>query len=121
MRRLLLPGLALALARPALGDDPTIADEPPLLVEVSPGRSAVLELPRAPAAFSVTDTEVATAVVLGAPTTLLVQGRSIGTTDLVIRYHDPADSIAILDITVQRDLAPLRRAIEAIVAPAPEE
>jgi hypothetical protein len=99
---------------------PALADEQPQLVTVSPGKSAVLQLSRTPTFFSVTDTEVATVVELGEATTLLVQGRAIGTTDLVISYDDPADPVAILDVTVQRDLAPLRRAIEAIVTPDEE-
>ena len=86
-------------------------------VEVRLGHSAVVQLDAVPSAWSVTDEDIATATPLASPQTLLVQGKAIGTTDLVLVV---GDEVHIIDLTVQRDLAPLRRAVDEIVADQPE-
>lgn len=98
----------------ALGaDPPEPAAEEPELLEVELGKSVLLTLPRTPVSLAVTDPDVATVTTLGTPTTVMVQGRTLGSTDLVVNLGGP-DPIAIFDIEVRRDLGDLRRMIEHV-------
>lgn len=89
----------------------TASAEDDAFVEVRVGHSAVVQLESVPSAWSVTDEDVATVTPLASPQTLLVQGREVGTTDLVLVV---GDEVHMLDITVQRDLAPLRRVVDEV-------
>lgn len=96
--------IALASANP---------EDEPEHIDIAVGRSAVLSLPRAPLSVSVTDPSVVVAVQLGDPQTWQLQGARIGTTDLVVTYAG-AGAVELYDLSVQRDLEPLRRIIGGI-------
>lgn len=80
------------------------------LLELRLGKSLVLTLPEAPLSVSVTRSDVATATELGTPEVLLLQGRQLGTTDMVVIF--PGGRLQMWDIEVARDLRPLERALE---------
>ena len=82
-------------------------------IEIPPGKSAVLELAEVPVAVSITDTDVATVQTLGAPTLLLVQGKRLGSTDMLIVFND--DRLRFWDIQVSRDLTPLSRTVTNVI------
>ncbi|MBX2799237.1 MAG: pilus assembly protein N-terminal domain-containing protein [Myxococcales bacterium] len=106
--------LASAQAPPPQATVSTPADPTTTrLLQTHPGKSLVLELPRAPVSASITDDSVADVQTLGTPSTLLVRGLKIGTTDLVVVLG--ADRIEMWDIEVTRDLAPLTRTVEDVV------
>jgi pilus assembly protein CpaC len=83
-------------------------------LDIELGKSIVLETPRTPAAISITNPEVANFALLGSGSKLQIQGRSIGTTDLVIQYASSSEP-SIFEVTVHRDLTDLIRRIDAIV------
>lgn len=86
-------------------------------LEIEHGKSIVLELPKVPRAISVTNPIVADIIQLGSPTRWQVQGKSVGTTDLVIQFVEGPPMI--YEVTVHRDLSDLIRQIDAIVAGEP--
>ncbi len=82
------------------------------LLEISRGGALILTLPQAPLAVSVTRPDVATATATAIPEVLLIQGRQLGTTDMIVVF--PGGRLQAWDISVARDLGPLKRTLEQI-------
>ena len=68
---------------------PAAAQERSDWLDIEKGKSIVLELPQVPRAISLTDSIVADIVQLGSPMRWQVQGKQIGTTDLVLGKIPP--------------------------------
>lgn len=83
-------------------------------LDIEKGKSIVLELPQIPRAISLTDSIVADIVQLGSPQRWQVQGKQIGTTDLVIQFAGDVPPM-IYEVTVHKDLSDLVRRIDAMV------
>lgn len=104
--------LGATLAAPALAADKATPKADWLDIEV--GKSVVIELPAVPRAISVTDPNVADIVQLGAPTRWQVQGKAVGTTDLVLQF--PGDVPPMLyEVSVHTDLSDLVRRVDAMI------
>jgi pilus assembly protein CpaC len=87
-------------------------------LDIEMGKSIVLELPQVPRAISVTNPMVADIIQLGAPTRWQIQGKSIGTTDLVIQFSGDIPPM-LYEITVHRDLSDLIRRIDGLIDGVP--
>lgn len=103
--------VAVAFAEPPQPDEH--------LLRVPLGKSLVLTLPRAPLAVAITDPTVAVVQTLGTATVLQLQGKKIGTTDLVLTL--PGGEVALYDVEVGRDLSALVRVIDHLVEGPPPE
>ncbi|MFT4628194.1 MAG: Flp pilus assembly secretin CpaC [Myxococcota bacterium] len=79
-------------------------------IDLDMGHSVVLELPAAPVIVRVTDTHVAQAQRLGESNTILLQGRALGETDLVVTYGEGRPLLHV-DLNVHRNLSAARRLI----------
>jgi pilus assembly protein CpaC len=97
---------------------PAEAQERSDWLDIEKGKSIVLELPQIPRAISLTDSIVADIVQLGSPQRWQVQGKQIGTTDLVIQFPGDVPPM-IYEVTVHRDLSDLVRRIDALVEGEP--
>lgn len=87
-------------------------------LDIELGKSIVIELPGVPRAISVTNPLVADIQQLGSAMRWQVQGKSLGTTDLIIQFADRPPMI--YEVTVHRDLSELVRRIDSMVdGPAP--
>jgi Flp pilus assembly secretin CpaC len=100
--------LALALAD-APDDTP---DDDGDLVEIPVGRSALIELGAPARAVAVTDEATVVPKQLS-PTLWMLQGRKLGSTDVVIVHAD--GEVEALDLHVLRDISGLQRAIDRAV------
>jgi len=87
-------------------------------LDIEVGKSIVLETPRNVTAIAITDPEVADVVPLAAANKLQVQGKNVGSTDLVVQLASGAPPI-IYEITVHHDLSDLIRRVDAIVEGEP--
>lgn len=83
-------------------------------LEIEVSKSIVLELPAVPRALSVTNPMIADFIQLGGPQRWQIQGKSIGTTDLVIQFGGDTPPM-IYEISVHRDLTDVIRRIDAQV------
>ena len=117
MRDLLALTPAISASAILLAAAPAYAQEDRLdWLEIELGKSIVLEVPGDPLTIAITNPEVARLVQLGG-TTIQIQGKSLGTTDLVAYYKN--SNPIIWEITVQRDLSDLVRRIDSIVEGEP--
>ncbi len=87
-------------------------------LDIEVGKSVVLETPRNVSAIAITDPTVADVVPLATANKLQVQGKSVGSTDLVVQLG-PGTAPIIYEITVHQDLSDLIRRIDAIVEGEP--
>jgi pilus assembly protein CpaC len=87
-------------------------------LDIELGKSIVLETPQIPRAISITNPKIADVVQLGSPTKWQIQGKNIGTTDLVIQFGGDNPPM-IYEITVHQDLSDLVRRINSIVPQNP--
>jgi pilus assembly protein CpaC len=87
-------------------------------LEIEVNKSIVLELPQVPRALSVTNPMVADFIQLGGPQRWQIQGKSIGTTDLVIQFGGDSPPM-IYEISVHRDLTDVIRRVDAQVDSEP--
>ena len=114
-RRRVLLGLLL-MAMLAMSAKPALADEQGVIrLEVTIGKSQVVELKEPFARVSVTNPAIADVFVV-TPNQLLVSGKAVGTTSLVVFY--PRRTV-FFDLFVQTDLALLRERLKH-VAPKDE-
>ena len=120
MHRLLAPLLAAFTLFTTFSTTPAYAQEERggdwLDIEV--GKSVTVTTPRVPTAIAVTDAEVAITQTLGAANKIQVQGKAIGTTDLIVQFG-PGVQPLVYEITVHRDLSDLIRRIDSIVEGEP--
>jgi pilus assembly protein CpaC len=98
--------LALLPAAAAWAEDPRL--------EIEMGKSLVLETPESASAIAVTDPSIADVVPLATANKLQVQGKKVGTTDLVVQQR--GGTILRWPITVTRDLTELLRRVDSLVA-----
>ncbi len=107
------------LGAAALTPDAAIAAEPRgdwLDIEV--GKSVVIETPKNATAIAITDPAVADIVPLASANKIQVQGKSVGTTDLIIQLG-PGSEPTRFEITVHTDLSDLIRRVGEIVEGEP--
>ena len=78
------------------------------------GKSVVLETPNNATAIAITDPTVADVVPLASANKLQIQGKRVGSTDLVVQLGPGTEPI-IYEITVHRDLSEMVRRIDAVV------
>ena len=119
MFRLLAPMLAAFTMLTTLATTPAYAQEDRgSWLDIEVGKSVTVTTPKVPSAIAVTDAEVAITQTLGAANKIQVQGKSIGTTDLIVQFG-PGVQPLIYEITVHRDLSDLIRRIDSIVEGEP--
>lgn len=110
--------LSMALAAPLLVPSTALAQSGPAQndrwLDIELGKSVVIAMPKGASAIAVTDPEVADYVVLGAATRIQVQGKQVGSTDLVFQFGPDAEPLTY-EITVHQDLSGLVRQIDAVV------
>jgi pilus assembly protein CpaC len=87
-------------------------------LDIEVGKSVVLETPRVPTAIAITDPAVVNLESLGEASKIQVQGKAIGTTDLIVQFG-PGIPPMIYELTVHRDMSDLIRRIDAIVEGEP--
>jgi pilus assembly protein CpaC len=112
-RRATLACLLVALGLGILGVSPIVAcaADPALLrLEVTIGKSQVLNLQEPFARVSVTNPAIADVFVV-TPNQILINGKAVGTTSLVVFY--PSKTI-FFDVLVQTDLALLRERLKQV-------
>jgi len=103
--------MALGLALLGLGHTVASAADPALLrLEVTIGKSQVLNLQEPFARVSVTNPAIADVFVV-TPSQILINGKAVGTTSLVVFY--PSKTI-FFDVLVQTDLALLRERLKQV-------
>ncbi|MFT6231095.1 MAG: pilus assembly protein CpaC [Myxococcota bacterium] len=83
-------------------------------LDIEVGKSVVLETPQNATAIAVTNPDVADIVPLAAANKIQVQGRMVGSTDLVIQLG-PGTTPIIYEVSVVYDLTDLIRRIDQIV------
>jgi pilus assembly protein CpaC len=105
-------GVSLVTAPVAAAADP--AD----LLDIEVGKSVVIETPRNATAISITNPEVADIVTLASANKIQVQGKSVGSTDLVIQQGAGVPP-RIYQVNVHRDLTDLVRLVDEIVEGTP--
>lgn len=113
--------LALLLAGSATALVPQVAqaqEDRSTWLEIELGKSIVLEAPRNATVIAITDPEVANVQPLGGASKIQIQGRKVGTTDLVIDYG-PGTEGKTYEIYVHQDLSDLIRRIDSIVEGEP--
>lgn len=107
------------LGAASLAPEAAIAAEPRgdwLDIEV--GKSVVIETPKNATAIAITDPTVADIVPLASANKIQVQGKSVGTTDLIIQLG-PGSEPTRFEITVHTDLSDLIRRVGEIVEGEP--
>lgn len=113
---------ALACAPTAIGltvaGDAHAAEPRSDWLDIEVGKSVVIETPRNVSAIAITDPNVADIATLGAANKIQIQGKSVGTTDLVIQLG-PGVEPTRFDITVHQDLSDLIRRVGEIVEGEP--
>lgn len=87
-------------------------------LDIEVGKSIVLETPRNVSAIAITDPSVADVVPLATANKLQIQGKSVGSTDLVVQLGSGTAPI-IYEITVHQDLSDLIRRVDSIVEGEP--
>lgn len=83
-------------------------------LDIEVGKSVVLETPQNATAIAVTNPEVADIIPLAAANKIQVQGRMVGSTDLVIQLG-PGTTPIIYEVSVVYDLTDLIRRVDQIV------
>jgi pilus assembly protein CpaC len=111
MTRLFVGLLALTLVLAGAPLTPILAAEPALIrIEVTIGKSQVLELKEPFTRVSVTNPAIAD-VFLITPTQILINGKAVGVTSLVVFY--PSRTM-FFDLVVQTDVAVLRERLKEV-------
>jgi pilus assembly protein CpaC len=87
-------------------------------LDIEVGKSVVLETPQNATAIAVTDPTIADIIPLAAANKIQVQGRKVGSTDLVIQLG-PGTTPIIYEISVVYDLTDLIRRVDQIVDEEP--
>ena len=87
-------------------------------LDIEVGKSVVIETPKNATAIAITDPTVADIVPLASANKIQVQGKSVGTTDLIIQLG-PGSEPTRFDITVHTDLSDLIRRVGEIVEGEP--
>jgi pilus assembly protein CpaC len=105
---------ALLASTVAVAADPSDGD----LLDIEVSKSVVIETPRNATAISITNPEVADIVTLASANKIQVQGKTVGSTDLVIQQGAGVPP-KIYQITVHRDLSDLVRLVDDIVEGTP--
>lgn len=111
---ILLAPISLSVVAPAAHAQDARAD----WLDIEIGKSIVIETPRSPTAIAVTDPEIANFQPMSPTNRIQVQGKAIGSTDLVVQFG-PGVPPMIYEVTVHRDLGDLVRRIDAIVEGEP--
>ena len=99
---------------------PAEAQEDSRWLDLDLGKSVVLETPNNATAIAITDPSVADVVPLASANKLQIQGKKLGSTDLVVQLGAGTEPI-IYEITVHRDLSEMVRRIDAVVDGATPE
>lgn len=120
MRSLLRPAAALlAILALTIAEPEAFAqDDRGDWLDIERGKSVVLETPRNATAIAITDPTVADIVPLASANKIQVQGKAVGSTDLVIQ-QGPGVPPLIYEITVHQDLSDLVRRIDSLVEGEP--
>lgn len=105
---MLLVGALLAPGRASAQD--ARAD----FLDIELGKSVVIETPANATAIAITDPTVADVVPLATARKIQVQGKAVGSTDLVVQLG-PGSAPIIYEITVHRDLSDLIRRVNGMV------
>lgn len=122
-RHIVTAGLAAGMVTMALPET-SYAQEASQMAErtdwldIELGKSIVLGLPEVPIGIAITDPDVADAVKLGGPMRWQVQGRSLGSTDLVVQFRGETKPM-IYKVTVHRDISEFVRRVDSIVDGTP--
>ncbi len=87
-------------------------------LDIEVGKSVVIETPKNATAIAITDPGVADIVPLASANKIQVQGRMVGSTDLVIQQGQGVPPL-IYEITVHQDLSDLIRRVDALVEGEP--
>ncbi|MGD8318836.1 MAG: type II and III secretion system protein family protein [Gemmatimonadota bacterium] len=106
---------AIALARPSTLHGQSILSTPERVITLAKGTSALIQYPGELTRVSVTDPEVAEAVVMS-PTEVLVNGAGLGTTSLLL--WDTAGARRLYSVEITADVASLQRYLDVLF---PEE
>lgn len=88
-------------------------------LDIELGKSIVLETPANARAIAITNPAVADVQTLGAGNKIQVQGKSVGSTDLIVQLSTGAP--IIYEITVHQDLTDLIRRIDGLVEGEPPQ
>lgn len=119
MNRTILRTLATLAAAAAAHVAPAeAADARSDWLEIELGKSVVIETPKNATAIAITDPNIADIVPLASANKIQVQGKTVGTTDLVIQ-QGPGVQPLIYEVTVSQDLSDLIRRVDAIVEGEP--
>lgn len=110
----LIASLCLLVSSSAWSQD----DAPSDWLDIELGKSQVLETPEHATVVAITDPNVADIIPMNSANKIQVQGKSVGSTDLVIQLGAGREPF-IYEITVHRDLSSLVRRIDNIVEGAP--
>jgi pilus assembly protein CpaC len=94
------------------------ADTDSTWLDIEVGKSSVLKTPKGATAIAVTDPTVADIITLGHANRIQIQGKTVGSTDLVIQLDADAQPI-IYQITVHQNLSELIRRVNAMVEGTP--
>ena len=87
-------------------------------LDIEVGKSVVIETPKNATAIAITDPNVADIVALASANRMQVQGKSVGSTDLVIQQGAGVAPL-IYEVTVHQDLSDLIRRVDALVEGEP--
>lgn len=87
-------------------------------LDIEAGKSVVIETPKNATAIAITDPTVADIVPLASANKIQVQGKKVGSTDLVIQQGQGVPPL-IYEITVHQDLSDLIRRVDALVEGEP--
>lgn len=88
-------------------------------LDIQKGKSLVLQIPKDTINVSLTDEAVAHVQFIKGTQTIMIQGLSVGTTDLIV--NPATGSPQIFEVTVHQDLSGLIRRINAIVEGEPPQ
>jgi len=102
------------LSAPAFAGDDDRSD----WLDIEVGKSVVIETPKNATAIAITDPTVADIVPLASANKIQVQGKQVGSTDLVIQQGAGVAPL-IYTVTVHEDLSDLIRRIDAVVEGEP--
>jgi pilus assembly protein CpaC len=113
-----LPSLAALTALPGLESTAAAQDDRGDWLDIEVGKSVVIETPKNATAIAITDPSVADIVPLASANKIQVQGKAVGSTDLVIQQGSGVAPL-IYEVTVHQDLSDLIRRIDAVVEGEP--
>ena len=109
-----LPAIVATIATFALVSTASAQEDREDWLDIEVGKSVVLETPENATAIAITNPEVADIVPLASANKIQVQGRRVGSTDLVIQLG-PGTAPIIYEVSVVYDLTDLIRRIDQMV------